>query len=149
MKSTLGVIVSALMIAGFLFLCWNRKPGYITKTVEFRKEMIAKADLAAIRNWLQKEVTKEKYNSQQKHWCSISREDCPTSILDLHPVYVEVRVSPASVCLTRGGGFGHWGIVIFLNEYNEEFLLHEEGQYIDEYRLTIDSNAYVWHEIQH
>lgn len=153
LKIILGVILLLLMLllAGLLYLIiifYFSEPGYISDTNTFLQEMKDKADIPAIRAWLNSMPAKD-----SSYYCfaeGTEWQDCvPECIKILSPIYVDIEAENMDskiVRITWGGGFGHWGLVVGPEDMEtpESDLKPPHG----EYRVPLEAGAYVFHEIQ-
>lgn len=119
-------------------------PGYKPFTYGFRDQMRSRADIKDIRDWL-KTLGKDDCigNTGRLPYSKLSK-----SVKVLKPRYVNLDMDKngnPKVRLTWGGGFGHWGIEIGMEDM--EIPPSDFSDY-GEYRLPLEPGAYVWHELQ-
>lgn len=132
------------------------QPGYKPFTYGFRERIRSKADIEDIRNWL--ETLKEEdcngeiiglYRSSDpliSHWPDSI--EWPESLKVFNPHYVNLDLDDnrkPKVSLTWGGPFGHWGVVIGMEDM--EIPQSDLSRY-GEYRLPLEPGVYVWNELQ-
>jgi len=120
------------------------QPGYKPFTHGFRARMRSKADIEAIRDWMntlsKEDCTAENFIAPQSKF--------PESFKVLKPRYVNLDMDKngnPKVRLTWGGGFGHWGIEIGMEDME---VPPSDFSCFGEYRLPLESGVYVWHELQ-
>ncbi len=119
-------------------------PGYKPFTYGFRERMRSMADIEAIRDWL-KRRGKEEYTGDNVRFISYG---WPKSVKVLNPSYVNPDLDEngnPKVRLTWGGGFGHWGFEIGMEDME---IPPSDFSQFGEYRLPLEPGAYVWHELQ-
>lgn len=119
-------------------------PGYKHFTYGFRDRMRSKADIESIRDWL-KRRRKEEPTGDNVRFISYG---WPKSVKVLKPRYVNLDLNQngnPKVRLTWGGGFGHWGFEIGMEDM--EIPTSDFSQF-GEYRLPLEPGVYVWHELQ-
>ncbi len=120
------------------------QPGYKPFTHGFRDRIRSRADIPAIRAWL-RTLSKEDYTGEN---FIAPQSKFPESFKVLKPRYVNLDMDKngnPKVRLTWGGGFGHWGIEIGMEDM--EIPPSDFSDY-REYRLPLEPGAYVWHELQ-
>lgn len=135
------------------YLC---QPGYKSFTYGFRERIRIEADIEDIRDWFR----------------TLSIEDCTGKAIDLFsdsdslkgdwPDSIEwpksLKVFDAryvnldldengkpKIKLTWGSAFGHWGFEIGMVDME---IPPSDFRRFGEYRLPLESGAYVWHELQ-
>lgn len=132
------------------------QPGCKPFTYGFRERIRSKADIEDIRNWL--ETLKEEDcngdviglsrdpDSLKKQWPDTI--EWPKSLKTLSPNYVILDLDGnrnPKMSLTWGGPFGHWGVVIGMEDM--EIPTSDLNRY-GEYRLPLEPGVYVWNELQ-
>lgn len=114
-------------------------PGYKPFTYGFREQMRSKADVEAIRDWL-KRRGKEEPTGDAVRFISYG---WPKSVKVLKPRYVNFDLDEngnPKVRLTWGGGFGHWGVEIGMEDME---IPPSDFSQFGEYRLPLEPGVYV------
>jgi len=119
-------------------------PGYKPFTYGFRERMRSKADIEDIRDWLKRRDKREPTGDTVRYisygW--------PKSVKVLKPRYVNLDLDEngnPKVRLTWGGGFGHWGVEIGMEDVETP---PSDFSQFGEYRLPLEPGVYIWHELQ-
>jgi hypothetical protein len=115
-------------------------PAYKPFMSGFADRMISKTDTEAIRDWL-KTVPKERCTGE-------TLDSYPSSVAALKPRYVSLDLDDngnSKVRLTWGGGFGHWGVEIGMQDMRTP---PSDFSRFGEYRLSVQPGMYVWLELQ-
>jgi len=132
------------------------QPGYQPFTYGFRERIRSKADIEDIRNWLET-LRDEDCNGEvislhndsvpfKSHWPSSI--EWPESLKVFNPSYAILGLDEngnPKMSLTWGGPFGHWGVVIGMEDM--EIPPSDLSRY-GEYRLPLEPGVYVWNELQ-
>jgi hypothetical protein len=103
---------------------------YIAVARRLQQSMHDDADVPSLRAWLR---TGGANNRRPEEW--------PEALRRLRPGYVSVE--SATLGVTWGGGFGHWGLVVCADP-DVRTPASTQGQYV----LPLEPGAWVWHEIQ-
>ncbi len=140
----ISILVTTIPFLPLVVFTKLYSPGYKPFTYGFRERMRSKADIEDIRDWL-KRRRKEESTGDTVRFISYG---WPKSVKVLNPGYVNFDIDEngnPKVRLTWGGGFGHWGVEIGMEDM--ETPLSDFSQF-GEYRLPLEPGAYVWHELQ-
>ena len=120
------------------------QPGYKPFTHGFRARIRSEADIEDIRDWL-RTLSKEDYTGEN---FIAPQSKFPESFKVLKPRYVNLDMDKngnPKVRLAWGGGFGHWGVEIGMEDME---IPPSDFSQDGEYRLPLQPGAYVWHELQ-
>ena len=120
------------------------QPGYKPFTYGFRDRIRIMADVKDIRDWL-RTLSKE---DCKRNVIRIPSEKWPKSLKIFYPHHVNLGLDEngnPKVRLTWGGGFGHWGFEIGMEDME---IPPSDFSQFGEYRLSLEPGAYVWHELQ-
>ena len=120
------------------------QPGYKPFTHGFKERIRSEADIEDIRDWL-RTLSKEDYTGEN---FIAPQSKFPESFKVLKPRYVNLDMDKngnPKVRLTWGGGFGHWGVEIGMEDME---IPPSDFSQDGEYRLPLQPGAYVWHELQ-
>ncbi|HCO93971.1 MAG TPA: hypothetical protein DIU00_08480 [Phycisphaerales bacterium] len=156
------VCVPTVFIASFFISVFTPiniplyQPGYNPFTYGFRERIRSKADIEDIRNWLEtlededcngeSIVLLRDSDSFKSQWPDSI--EWPKSLKVFNPNYVKLVLDEngnPKVSLTWGGPFGHWGVVIGMEDM--EIPPSDLSRY-GEYRLPLEPGVYVWNELQ-
>jgi hypothetical protein len=132
------------------------QPGCKPFTYGFRERIKSKADIEDIRNWLET-LQDEDCNGEtislhsdsvpfKSHWPNSI--EWPESLKVFNPGYAILDLDKngnPKMSLTWGGPFGHWGVVIGMEDM--EIPASDLSRY-GEYRLPLEPGVYVWNELQ-
>ena len=146
-KIIIGCIFLIFLVYLFFFIfklkdiVFSKPEDIIPFTNKFLQEMKEKADIPAIRSWLNS--SPNKYNSGV--W--VDGSEWPKCIKELSPNDIQVFYdnNNRQIQLTWGGGFGHWGLIV--GPENME-IPESDFEPHGEYRAFLEPGAYVFHEIQ-
>jgi len=140
----ISILVITLLVLPLFIPIQLYSPGYKPFTHGFRERMRSKADIEAIRDWLKRRGKKEPTGDTVRFilygW--------PKSVKVLEPRYVSLDMDKngnPKVRLHWGGGFGHWGVEIGMEDMETP---ESDFSRYGEYRLPLQPGAYVWHELQ-
>ena len=122
----------------------------------FRTRIKSNADIGDIRNWLET-LKEEDFNGKTiglyrssgpliSHWPDSI--EWPESLKVFNPHYVNLDLDDnrkPKMSLTWGGPFGHWGVVIGMEDME---IPPSDLKRYGEYRLALEPGVYVWNELQ-
>ena len=131
-------------------------PGYQPFIYGFRERIESNADIEDIRNWLET-LQDEDCNGEtislhsdsvpfKSHWPNSI--EWPESLKVFNPSYAILSLDEngnPKMSLTWGGPFGHWGVVIGMEDME---IPPSDLRRYGEYRLPLEPGVYVWHELQ-
>ena len=140
----ISILVITILFLPLVVFTKLYSPGYKPFTYGFRERMRSKADIEDIREWLKRRGKKESTGDTVR----FISYGWPKSVKVLNPNYVNLDIDEngnPKVRLTWGGGFGHWGVEIGMEDM--EIPISDFSQF-GEYRLPLEPGVYVWHELQ-
>ena len=140
----ISILVTTIPFLPLVVFTKLYSPGYKPFTYGFRERMRSKADIEDIRDWLKRRGKKEPAGDTVR----FISYGWPKSVKVLNPSYVNLDIDKngnPKVRLTWGGGFGHWGVEIGMEDME---IPQSDFSQFGEYRLPLEPGAYVWHELQ-
>ncbi len=102
--------------------------------------MKKKADIDSINHWLinNDALLPGSYELDRNLWSEELEKLAPTHI------YATVKDNNRYIRLFWGGPFGHYGMIVGVNI--DDILLND--YFSNEYRIPLEKNAFVWHELK-